>query len=168
MKNEKLFALKEAILKVKEKGSNRFKLALILNEIEIDKYISALNKLREPSEGYKEFLEKRRELFIAHAEVDEKGELILYEKEGGKGVRKFDFGIPNIVRSKAKFEKGMKELGVEYKEILEKEKVIQEDFNNTLQEECEVKLKEVSIEDVPEMEYDLLKVFIEVGVVKVV
>src|SRR5690554_3499799 len=104
MKNKQAFTLKQAITAVKTKGSNAFKLPLILTEMNLDQYIKGLEELRKPSKKYDEFLAEKRELLSKHAELDEAGNIILYTGQNGTGERKYDYGFPNIISDKEGFE----------------------------------------------------------------
>ncbi len=166
MKNATLYILKEVIAKIKEKGSNKFKLPLILNEMSIDERIKVLEALREPSKQYDEFMKESRELVSNHCEKDEQGQIMLYSLEGGKGERRFDRGYPNIVTDIEVFENSSANLELKYKGALEKEKKKQKDFENTLQEDCDLVLKTINFEDVPEIPYDYLKLLFETGMIQ--
>ncbi|WP_010416044.1 hypothetical protein [Anaerophaga thermohalophila] len=155
--NADLFRLKNAIQSVKEKGSNKFKLPLILNEMKIDEHLKALEELRKPSEKFQEYEQKRRELILKHAELDEKGEIKLYTQEGGNGQRARDYGFPNIVKNKKEFDEKNKALQEEYKEAIEKQKKASEEFEKTLSEQADIELKTIAFEDFPEMSYDEMK-----------
>lgn len=158
MKNKQLFEIKEAIVAVKEKGTNKFKLPLILNEMAIDGHIKALEELRKPSEDYNKFLQEKRELLAGHAEVDEQGTIILYSGQNGTGQRRHDYGFPNIVKAPKTFETTAKELEEKYKTVLEKESKKQEEFTKTLEENTDIELKKIPFADVPEIEYDYLRI----------
>ncbi len=156
--NADLFRLKNAIQSVKEKGSNKFKLPLILNEMKIDEHVKALEELRKPSAKFQEYELKRRDLILKHAELDEKGEIKLYSQEDGKGERAYSYGFPNIVKNKKEFEQKNKELQEEYKEEIEVAKKQQKEFEATLNEKADIELKKIPFEEFPEMSYEELKV----------
>lgn len=160
--NKQLFDLKSSIQRVKELGSNSFKLPLILNEMKIDERIRALEELRKPSKKMQEYEEKRRQLFSKHAELDGSGQLVLYSEPDGKGERRQDFGIPNIVNEKEAFEEANKELLDEYKEELEKAKKKQEEFQETLSQEAEIKLQRIPFDVLPEVKYEDMKVLLPI------
>jgi len=162
MKNETLFTLKKVIEQVKEKGTNKFKLPLILNEMKIDEHIKALEELRKPSKKYEEFLEKRKAIVSEHAAIDEKGQIILYSLEGGQGERKYDFGYPNIVKDVPEFKTKSEALETQYKTTLDAEKKKQDAFLKTLEEDADIELKKIAFEDVPELDYDHLKVLMQI------
>jgi hypothetical protein len=155
--NADLFRMKNAIQSVKEKGSNKFKLPLILNEMKIDEHLKALEELRKPSDKFQEYEQKRRELILKHAELDEKGEIKLYSQEDGKGERAYSYGFPNIVKNKKEFEVKNKALRDEYKEAIEKQKKASEEFEKTLSEQADIELKTIAFEDFPEADYEELK-----------
>ncbi len=105
MKNRNLYELKEVINRVNNKGNNKFKLALLLNEKMIDERIETLEKLREQSDEIKAFEQKRNELITAHAELDENGQVIIYSQPEGNGEKSVNgYGYPNIVKEKDKYE----------------------------------------------------------------
>src|SRR5690554_4523854 len=141
MKNKQAFTLKQAITAVKTKGSNAFKLPLILNEMRLDQYIEGLEELRKPSEKYDAFLNEKRELLSKHAELDEAGSIILYAGQNGTGERKHDYGFPNIIADKEEFEEAAAELEKKYKKVLEAERKKQVEFEKTLEEEADIALK---------------------------
>ena len=158
MKNADLFSMKNAIQSVKEKGSNKFKLPLILNEMKIDEHLKALEELRKPSDKFQEYEQKRRELILKHAELDESGNIKLYSEAKGQGNRLYDYGIPNIVKDEADFEEKNKALQEEYKEVIEKQKKASEDFNDTLKEDAKIELSKIPFAEFPEVSYDEMKV----------
>lgn len=167
MKNETLFTLKQVITEVKEKGTNKFKLPLILNEMKIDEQIKALEELRKPSPEFEEFQKEQTKLMADHAEIDEQGNVAVYSEPNGKGQRIYDgYGAPNIVKDVDKFNAKIEDLREKHKAILEAENTKQEDFQKTLQDDCDIELKTIDFEDVPDMPYDLLKIFIENQIIK--
>lgn len=167
MKNKQAFTLKQAIIAVKTKGSNAFKLPLILNEMKLDQYIKGLEELRKPSKKYDEFLAEKRELLSKHAELDEAGNIILYTGQNGAGERKYDYGFPNIVKDKEEFDKAAAELEKKHKKVLEAEQKKQLDFEKTLEEEADIELKQIPFDALPELDYDYLKIFVDAGIVEV-
>lgn len=167
MKNKQAFTLKQAITAVKTKGSNAFKLPLILTEMKLDQYIKGLEELRKPSEKYDVFLSEKRELLSKHAELDEAGSLILYAGQNGTGERKYDYGFPNIIKDKEEFEEAAAELEKKYKKVLEAEQKKQLDFEKTLEEEADIELKQIPSDALPELDYDYLKIFVDAGIVEV-
>jgi len=158
MKNADLFSLKNAIQSVKEKGSNKFKLPLILNEMKIDEHIKALEELRKPSDEFEEYQKKRRKLISVHAELDEGNNIKLYTEEGGKGERRYDYGIPNIVKDKKKYKEKNDALEEEFKEVIEKQNEKMKEFEKTLSEEAAIELKKIPFELFPEADYEELKI----------
>ncbi|MCT4648629.1 MAG: hypothetical protein N4A74_26815 [Carboxylicivirga sp.] len=161
MKNKNLYELKEAIGRVNNKGNNKFKLALLLNEKRIDERIETINKLREQSEEYKAFEQKRHELIASHAELDENGQVMVYSQPEGKGgISNDGYGYPNITKDKKKYEKQLTALQEENKEVIEAEMKKQNDFVETLEQELEpaIEFSSVPFDAVPEIEYEEMKV----------
>lgn len=161
MKNKNLYELKEAISRVNNKGNNKFKLALLLNEKMIDERIESIEKLREQSEEYKAFEQNRHELISAHAELDDNGQVVVYSQPDGKGERSNDgYGYPNIVKEKKKYEKQMNKLQEENKEVVDAEVKKQSEFVETLGQDVEpaIEFSTVSFDSVPEIEYEEMKV----------
>ncbi len=161
MKNKNLYELKEVINRVNKKGNNKFKLALLLNEKMIDERIESIDKLREQSEEYKAFEQKRHELIASHAELDENGQVIVYSQPDGKGsVTNDGYGYPNIVKEKKKYEKQLTELQEENKEVVEAEIKKQSDFVETLDQEIDpaIEFSSIPFDAVPEIEYEEMKV----------
>ncbi len=166
MKNKDLYLIKQVITKVKDNGSNKFKLAIILNEIEIDKRIEVLEKLREQGEDVKEYEQKRHDILKKYAETDESGNVIVYTEPGGKGEVKADgFGYPNIIKEKEKFEEETAKLQEDNKELLERELKKQKEFNETLEQDVDpkIKLTKIDFDVLPEFEYaDQMKVLMPI------
>lgn len=160
--NADLFRLKNAIQSVKEKGSNKFKLPLILNEMKIDEHLKALEELRKPSDKFQEYEQKRRELILKHAELDEGGNIKLYSEENGQGKRLYDYGFPNIVKDEKEFKEKNKALQEEYKEVIEKQQKAAEEFENTLKTDADIELKKIPFEEFPEMSYEELKILMPI------
>lgn len=161
MKNKNLYELKEVINRVNKKGNNKFKLALLLNEKMIDERIESIDKLREQSEEYKAFEQKRHELIASHAELDENEQVIVYSQPDGKGsVTNDGYGYPNIVKEKKKYEKQLTELQEENKEVVEAEIKKQSDFVETLDQEIDpaIEFSSIPFDAVPEIEYEEMKV----------
>ena len=161
MKNKNLYELKEAIGRVNNKGNNKFKLALLLNEKMIDERIETINKLREQSEEYKAFEQKRHELIASHAELDENGQVVVYSQPNGMGEKARDgYGYPNIVKEKEEYEKQLSALQEENNEVIEAEMKKQNDFVETLEQELEpaIEFSSVPFDAVPEIEYEEMKV----------
>ena len=141
LKNSDLFLMKEVISRVKEKGSNQFKLPLILNEMKIDQHLKALEELRKPSKEYseyieevqkarnenssleyKEFIEERNKLMVKHAELDKNGDLLLYEMPYGRGkIVKSGHGYPNMINDESGFEKELKKLKEKFSDAIAKD-----------------------------------------------
>ena len=161
MKNKNLYELKEVISRVNNKGNNKFKLALLLNEKMIDERIETIDKLREQSEEYKAFEQKRHELITAHAELDENGQVIVYSQPEGKGVITNDgYGYPNIVKEKKKYEKQLSSLQEDNKDVIDAEIKKQSDFAETLDQELDpaIEFSSIPFDCVPEIEYEEMKV----------
>ena len=165
MKNKKLYELKEVISRVNRKGNNKFKLALLLNEKMIDERIESLEKLREQSEEFKAFEQKRRELITEYAELDASGQVIVYSQPEGKGEKSADgYGYPNIIKDKEEYEKKFAALQEENKEVIDTEVKKQNDFMETLNQSVdpEMKLSSVPFDSVPEIEYEEMKVLMPI------
>ena len=161
MKNRNLYELKEAISRVNSRGNNKFKLALLINEKMIDERIESLEKLREQSEEFKNFEQKRQEIIVAHAETDDSGQVIVYSQPGGNGEKTSNaYGYPNIIKDKEECEQKLADLQEEYKETIDAEVKKQTDFAETLNQpvEPEMKFNAVPFENVPEIEYEEMKV----------
>jgi hypothetical protein len=160
MTNNDLYVIKDAINRVKDKGQNRFKLPLIINERMINERIKALEELKQQSDEFKEFENKRRELIVKHAEKDETGNPILYSEPEGKGkITREGYGYPKIVEKPKEYEDALKELQENYKDAIEKEVSKEKDFIETLSQPVEPNLEfnKIAFESVPELEYDELK-----------
>jgi len=161
MINKELYALKEVISRVNGKGDNKFKLALLLNEKMIDDRIATLDKLREQSEDFKAFEQKRRELITQHAELDADGQVVIYAEPEGKGDKSTNgYGYPNIVKDLEAYDKQLVVLQEEYKSVIDAEVTKQSDFVETLNEEVEPELEfsPITIDSMPELEYEEMKV----------
>ena len=161
MKNKNLYELKEAISRVNNKGNNKFKLALLLNEKMIDERIESLDKLREQSEEFKTFEQKRRELIATHAELDESGQVIVYSQPDGKGeVTRDGYGYPNIINEVEEYGTKIAALQEEYKDVINAEVKKQADFVETLNQNVEpvMEFNSVPFDSVPEIEYEEMKV----------
>lgn len=165
MKNKDLYTIKDVISQVKDKGTNKFKLALIINEIEIDKRIEALDKLNEQSKELKEFEEKRREIMSKYAEKYENGNVKVYSAPGGKGEIKTDgYGFPNITKDKEAYDKEIQKLNEDNKKLLEKEAEKQKAFLSTLEQNVspEISLNMIEFENLPELEFDQMKILMPI------
>ncbi len=165
MKNKDLYTIKEVISQVKDKGSNKFKLALIINEIELDKRIEALNKLREQSEDFKKLEEQRIKIMQKYAEKDESGNVLVFSEPGGKGEKKTDgYGFPLIKKDKKAYDEELKKLHEDNKELLDKETEKQKAFLETLDQvvDPEIKLSKIDFADLPEIGFDQLKVLMPI------
>ena len=161
MKNKNLYELKEVISRVNSKGNNKFKLALLLNEKMIEERVETIDKLREQSEEFKAFEQKRHELFTAHAELDENGQVIVYSQAEGKGeISSNGYGYPNIVKEKKQYEKQLTTLQEENKVVIETELKKQSDFSETLNQDVEpaIEFSFIPFDSVPEIEYEEMKV----------
>lgn len=161
MKNKELYELKEVISRVHDKGNNKFKLALLLNEKQVDERIETLDKLREQSEEFKTFEEKRRDLITAHAEIDSSGQVVVYSEPDGKGEKSTDgFGYPKITKDNADYEEKMKALQDEYKDVIDAEVKKQSDFVETLEQDVEptIDFSTIPFESMPEIAYGEMKV----------
>lgn len=161
MKNRNLYELKEVISRVNNKGNNKFKLALLLNEKMIEDRIATIDKLREQSDEFKAFEQKRNELITAHAELDENGQIIVYSQAEGRGEKSKDgYGYPNIVKEKKKYEKQLISLQEEYKEVIETEVKKESEFVETLDQDLdpEIDFSSIPFDSVPEIKYEEMKV----------
>lgn len=156
LKNGELYIIKQVFVAIKDKGTNKFKLAIIRNEMIVDGYIKALEELRKPSAKMEEFKKKRDALLAEHAEADGGG-LVVYTEPGGKGQRA-QFGYPNIVKDKEAYESKMAALTDEYKDEFEKEAETQKAFMLTLEEEATgIDFVKIPFADIPEISYEELK-----------
>ena len=159
MTNNDLYAIQEVIAKVKNKGENRFKLPLILNEQMIAARIAALEELRKPSEAFEEFEKRRREVISQHSEKDDSGNVALYATPGCLERVSQGMGYPKVLNKEA-FDAGMTALHEEFKDLLAAEQAKQEDFTKTLEEPADVELKKIPFDCFPELDYDDLKVLL--------
>ncbi len=165
MKNKDLYLIKQVITQVKDKGSNKFKLALIINEIELDKRIEALDKLREQGEDVKAFEQERIKIMQKYAEKDEAGNVLVFSEPDGKGVKKTDgYGFTFIKKDREAYEKELEKFQEENKELLEKELKKQKEFNKTLEQDVEpkIELTKIDFDIVPEIGFDQLKVLMPI------
>jgi len=161
LKNGDLFQIKNVITRIKDKGNNKFKLALILNEIKIDERIEALKKLNEPSKELQKFNNERDPLAREHAELDQQGNMKVYSLPDGKGELKKDgIGYPNIIKEKKVFEDKLDKLKVKYKKAIDEGAKKQEEFLETLKEDVKpiVKLELIDFENIPEISFEDMKV----------
>jgi hypothetical protein len=126
----------------------------------IDDRIKAPEELKQQSDEFKEFENKKRELIVKHAEKDETGNPILYSEQGGKGkITNEGYGYPKIVEKPDEYEKSLKELQEKYKDAIDKEVSKEKDFIETLSQpvEPDLEFNKIAFESVPELEYDELK-----------
>ena len=165
MKNWELYELKKAIEGVKNKGNNRFKLPLLLNEKIIEERIATLETLRKPSEKYNTYLQEKRALITKHGELDESGQIILYSEPNGQGVRRYDFGLPNIIKCVDEYNEKLEVLDKKNKAVIDAEAKKQEEFEKTLEEEANVELKKIPFDEIPELDYEQLKKLFPIVVV---
>lgn len=159
--NEELLKLKETVDYVKRKGNNQFKLAMMDNEDLIYPEIRKLEELKQPSADFKKFQEEKRKLIFEYAELDEKGMLKMYSQPDGKGVRVYEPGpnsFFNIVKNKEEFEKKNEMLEKKYQKTLDEREQQMQEFQKTLQQPAKkLEFTKVNINQVPEMEYEHLK-----------
>ena len=161
MKNKNLYELKEVISRINNKGNNKFKLALLLNEKMIEERVETLDKLREQSDEFKAFEQKRQELITAHAELDENGQVVVYSQPEGRGEKSTNgYGYPNIVKEVKQYEKEFAALQEENKEVIDGEVKKQSDFVETVNQPVEpaIEFSSIPFDSVPEIEYEEMKV----------
>ena len=157
--NYQLFDLKSAVVQIKEKGNNQFNIELIVNEMEIDKRIAILNKLKEPSEKIKELQTEQVKLASEYCEIEE-GSVVLYSMPDGQGLRMVPNGYPNPIRDKEEYEAKYNELRAKYKKDIEAYDKKVAEFNKLLTEPVKpvIDLKKIDFKLFPEIPYDILKV----------
>ena len=161
-KNSDLYEIKQAIEKVKNLGTNQFKLPLILIEMEVDKHLKALDSLREPSDTFKKFEEQRKQKIAEFSEKDPSGNLVLYEYPGGQGKRSIN-GFPKIVGDEKILEKALKKIEGDYKQTIEEQEKKVKEWQKILPDTSNIELKPIAIELFPEMDYDSLKVLLKIS-----
>ena len=99
MKNADLYRIKQVIKEVKDKGTNKFKLSVIRNEMKVDGYIKALEELRKPSDKIEEFYKQRNALLSEHAETDG-GSLVVYTESTGAVSAVLEYSGARIAKRK--------------------------------------------------------------------
>lgn len=160
--NEDLYSIKQAITNVKDLGTNKFKLPLILLEIELDKHIKALDELREPTEEFKKYDEQKKQKIAAASEQNADGTLVLYEFPEGRG-KVVGNGYPKIVGNIKVLEKELKKLDSDFKEEIEKHTKKVTKWQELLSDESTIEVKPVPYALFPEMSYFDLKVLLKVS-----
>lgn len=162
LKNSDLYEIKQVIEKVKNLGTNQFKLPLILIEMEVDKHLKALDALREPSETFKKYDETRKLKIAEFSEKDGSGNLILYEFPGGQGKRSIN-GFPKIVGDEKLLEKAVKKIDADYKQVIEEQEKKEKEWQKILPDVSNIELKPIPLDLFPEMDYDSLKVLLKLA-----
>lgn len=158
LKNNDLYILQECIKGVRHMGGNAFKLPIILNEELITKRIEVLEKLIAPSERFAEYQIKSRELYLIHAEKEGEN-LVLYSQPDGQGVRvSSGMGFPKIITDPIGYGKKKKKLDEEYKDSIDEHNEKAKAFEATLAEPCDLELKKIPFDVIPDLGYDELKV----------
>ena len=157
--NHQLYDLKNAISQIKEKGTNQFNIELIANEMEIDKRIEILEKLKEPSEKFKEYQTEQLKLATEYCET-ENGSVVLYSLPGGEGDRVNGNGWPKPIRDKEEYEKKYEEMRVKYKKDIDAYDKKLTEYRKTLTEPVKpaLELNKIDFKLFPEIPYDTLKV----------
>jgi len=135
-----------------QKHAIKFSYFVAKNKNILQSEIEILEKLREPSSGYKEYDQKRVDMAQRWADRDEQGNV---RTENGSFV---------LEKNKVKFEKEFTALKNKYKnKIDEFEKQIK-DFKNMLEDKTEFYGHKIKVENLPaEIEPQLIELFMATG-----
>ena len=149
MKRRELYELAEGLEKVRQSG-NKFCYAVSKNKRIVDMELSKMEKQREPSVKYREFLTKIEGLRKKHAEKDENGNPKVEWKMGVDGKQRGVYVGLDTKNMDSPFMKEVAPLEKEYEdEINEQLKKDSDYYNVYLEEETDIELHKVWIDDIP-------------------
>ena len=143
MKNKDLFELRETLNEVDYIKGKTFAFAVFKNKQMLDSEIEAINSIKkDPGEDYAKYEQERTELCASHSEKDDDGKPVLdYQPNGQQSFKIIDM---------KKFEKDYAKLATKNKKMLDAIDKNKKEFDDFLAKDADVKLKTISIDDLPE------------------
>jgi hypothetical protein len=119
LKNKQLYDFNVAATALSKYGKGGFRVKMLIIEDLSKERIEKLDKIKDPSDEYKEFQTKYQELATAHSEMGDNGIPILYKNPDGTGEKMQDgFGFPNIINNVDEFKLKSEELSKEYDDAI--------------------------------------------------
>jgi hypothetical protein len=143
MKNRDIFILRETLNELDHINGKTFAYAIFKNKAILDSEMEAINSVKKlPSEGFKEYDEKRISLCELHSEKDEDGNVLFNNNPNGQQAF-------NILDHEA-FGKDYEKLSKEYEEVLTEIATNKKEFEEFLAKDSDIQLIKVAITDLPD------------------
>lgn len=115
--------------------------------------IAILDKIKEPSEKFKEYQQKYQELILPYAEKKENGDPVLYNGVNGTGGESTSGkGLPYVVENIEEFAEKKAELDLGYTDTLKEYEDSEKEWFDMMQKEVdpEIKFSKIDIEEFPD------------------
>ncbi len=136
MKNKDILILKQGLTMVSGLVGIKFAYGCAKNNSIIQGELEALDKAKEPTKEFAEYDEKRYELAKKHAKKDKDGNPLSENNS-------------LIMENQEEWEKIFSDFKKDYTEVIAQREKQVEEYNKLLEEEVDVKLYQISLEDVP-------------------
>lgn len=140
MKRKDIGTVVNALNSVSELKGVKFAFAVLKNrkkvETQAEEDRPIFEEILKPSEGFKEYEEKRISLCELHSEKDENGKAVTENEK---------YKILDIKL----FDKELQELTEEYKESVDERKSQIEEYNSLMEEDIEIDFVKLGIDDLP-------------------
>lgn len=133
-------------------GSFKLKYAVVRNVRKLEPIVKDLEKSKEMTEAYKQYVSKAREVYLAHCEKDEQGNLKLYINPSDESTRlpaNAQNGNPKPLDEEhgKLLEAELEALKVECKEAIDHQQELFDGYNKALNEKVEIDIHQVSFDE---------------------
>ena len=153
MENYQLYDMQIASSAMAKYGKARFRIKMLVIEELCAKRKDILEKLKEPSEKYKEFQGKYQKAILPYVEKNEGGMPILYTGLNGSGaISTNGKGFPKVVEDVEEFTVKKKELDDEYKHVIEEYEKSEVEWLEAMKKKVdpEIEFSKVDIDEFPD------------------
>jgi vacuolar-type H+-ATPase subunit I/STV1 len=141
MKRKDFSAAVEALNSVSEIKGVKFAYAVLKNrkkiEVQVEEDKPIFEEILKPSEGFKEYEQKRIELCVLHSEKDDNGDPITNDNR---------YKIIDTV----KFNEELTELSTEYKVSIDDRQNQMNEYNTLMEENIEINFQKIDFDTLPE------------------
>ncbi len=142
MKNEELGKIYTRLEKCNNLRGVKLAYAIAKNKMSLEKELKTLQKVNEPSNDFKTYLQKRRKLLEKYCEKDENGNL---------KTESIPNGIRYVGVEKNKdFQKELKKLMSDNMKLIKKQTDKDNEYQRFLQEESDLELHKIDFKMIPE------------------
>ena len=133
-------------------GSFKLKYAVVRNVRKLEPIVKDLEKSKEMTDAYKQYVSKARELYMTHCERDERGSIKLYVDPSNESTRlpsTAQNGNPKPLNEEhgKLLEAELEALKVECKDAIDHQQELFDGYNKALDEKIEVDIHQISFDE---------------------